>query len=96
MSQKIIQWNCCGLKANINELFLLITQKCTVVISTQETFLKQGDNINIKNYQLFNYIYDFRCWTSGRVSVLIRNDIPHSKLNINTNIQAVAIKTILH
>ena len=29
---------------------------CPAVIYLQENFLKQGDNINIKNYQLFNYI----------------------------------------
>ena len=55
-----------------------------------------GDNINIKNYQLFNYIYDSGCRTSGRVSVLIRNDTPHSKVNIKKNIETVTIKATLH
>ena len=32
----------------------------------------------------------------GGLSVLIRNDIPHSKVNIKTNIQAVTIKATLH
>ena len=32
---------------------------------------------------------------SGGVSVLIQNDILHSKINITTHIQAVAIKDIL-
>ena len=96
MGQKITPWNCHGLKANINELLLLITQERPAIICLQETFLKPGYNINIKNYQLFNYVYDSGYRASGGVSVLIRNDIPHSKVNIKTNIQAVAIKATLH
>ena len=71
-------------------------QECPAVICLQETFLKQGDNINIKNYQLFNYTYDSGSRASGGASFLIRNDIPHSKVNIKTNIQAVAIKATLY
>lgn len=96
MGQKIIQWNCRGLKANLNELLLLLTQESPTIICLQETFLKQEDNINIKNYQIFSHIHDTGHRASGGVSVLIRNDIPHSKLNIQTNIQAVAIKATLH
>ena len=57
---------------------------------------KKGDNINIKNYQLFDYIYDSGCRTFRGVSVLIRNDIPHSKVNIRTNIQAFSMKANLY
>ena len=45
MGQKIIQWNCRGLKGNINELLLLKTQECPAVTCLQETFFKQGDNL---------------------------------------------------
>ena len=77
-------------------MHLLITQGCPEVICLHETFVKSGDRINIKNYQLFNYIYDPGCSASGGVSILIRNEIPHSKVNIQTNIEAVTIKTTLH
>ena len=96
MGQKIIQWNCRGLKANTNELLLLTAGDSCIIICLQETFLKPGDNINIKNYQLFNYIYDSGCRVSGGVSVLIRNDILHPKVNLKKNIQAVTIKATLH
>ena len=45
---------------------------------------------------MFNYTHDSRVGASGGVSILIRKDIPHSKINITTNIQAVAIKATLH
>ena len=62
----------------------------------QETFLKQDDNINIKNCYLLNYIHDSGCRTSGGASVLIRNNLPYSKVNIKANIQTVALKATLH
>ena len=96
MGRKIIQWNCRGLKANINELLLLITQECPSIICLQETFPKHWDNINIRNCEMFNYTHGSGGRAFGGVSVLIRKDIPHSKINITTNIQAVAIKATLH
>ena len=44
---------------------------------------------------MFNYTHDSIRRASGGVSVLIQKDIPHSKINIKTNIQAVAIKATL-
>ena len=72
---KIIQWNCRGLKANINELLLFLTEESPSIICLQETFLKLYDNINIRNYEMFNYTHDSRGRASGGVSVLIRNDV---------------------
>ena len=46
MANKLIQWNCRGLKANFNELLLLLTGLCPI-ICLQETFLKPGDNLDI-------------------------------------------------
>ena len=40
---------------------------------------------------IFNYTHDY-----GGRAVLIRNDLPHGKMNITTNIQAVALTTTLH
>ena len=96
MRRKTIQWNWRGLKTNINDLLLLITQECPSIICLQETFLIHCDNINIRNYEMFNYTRDSGGRASGGVLVLIRKDIPHSKINITTNIQAVAIKATLH
>ena len=36
-----MQWNCQGLKANINELLLLLTQECPSIICLRETFTKK-------------------------------------------------------
>ena len=41
--KSIIQWNCRGLKANYNEVLILMSLFSPSVICLQETFLKQSD-----------------------------------------------------
>ena len=60
-------------------------------------FQKLSSNkISIENYYPFNYIHDTKCRAFRGASVLILNYISHSKMNIQTNIQAVAIEATLH
>jgi len=93
----IIQWNCRGLRSNLEELHLLISKYKPLAICLQETFLKDNDNLTIKNYEIFSVTSSS---TDGRpiggTSILIRNDIPHRQLNINTQLQAVAINFTCH
>ena len=41
-THKIIQWNCCGYKANDNKLQLLMTEQNPTIICLQETFKKKA------------------------------------------------------
>ena len=95
-THKIIQWNCRGYKANYNELQLLITEQNPTIICLQETFKKSNDKTNMKNYEQYDYIHDTGLRASGGVSILIRKNIPQSKINISTPLQAVAISATLH
>ena len=96
MNHKIIQWNCRGIKANRSELLLLMTQQQPAIVCLQETFLKTNDDITIKNHQSYNFINNTGHRASGGVSILIRNDIPQSKIHLNTQLQAIAVKVTLH
>ena len=62
-----------------------------VVIYLQKTFLIENSKINIKNLESSNWLR-----ASGGVLILIRNDISQSKIDLNTNLQAIAAKAILH
>ena len=55
MANKLIQWNCRGLKANFDELLLLLTGLCPI-ICLLETFIKPTDNLIIRGYTLYNHI----------------------------------------
>ena len=48
MSNNILQWNCRSVKANFEELTLLINKQKPVAVCLQETFLKDSDKFQIK------------------------------------------------
>ena len=52
----ILQWNCRGLKANYNKILILTTLLSPTVFCLHETFFKTSDNVNFKNYSLYNHI----------------------------------------
>ena len=93
--KSILQWNCRGLKANYNEILILTTLLAPSVICLQETFLKQTDMISFKNYILYNYITDANQKASGETSIFIKSDIPHRPIDINSNLQAIAVNVTL-
>ena len=95
MNLKIIQWNSRGIKANRSELLLWMTHLQPAIVCLQETFLKTNDDMTIKNHQSYNYINNTGHTASGGVSILIRNDIPQSKINLNTQLQAIVVKAAL-
>ena len=93
---KIIQCNNRGARVNYSELLLLITKYCPAIICLQETHLKNNTTINMKNYYSYNYIKQYTDRPCGRSSIIINNNIPHSEITLNTNMQAVAISASLH
>ena len=96
MTNKLIPWNCRGLKANFNELLLLLNGVCPSIICLQETFLKPTDSSNIRGCTLFNHIHQAGDRASGGSSIVVNNSVPQSLIPLNTNVQAVAVKVSLH
>ena len=92
---KIIQWIIRGARVICCELLLLISKYCPAIICLQETHLKNNTSINMKNYYSYNYIKQYTDRPCGGSSIII-NNIPHSEITLNTNMQAVAISAILH
>ena len=64
----IIQWNCRGLRANYNEILILMSLFSPSVICLQETFLKQSDNISFRD---FNMLIIFVLMLSGHQEGLL-------------------------
>ena len=76
MANQLIQWNCRGLKANFNELLLLLTGLFPSIICLQETFLKPSDNLNIRGYDMYNHIHQSGDRASCGSSIVVNNSIP--------------------
>ena len=96
MDNNIIQWNIRGSRVNYSELLLFITKYCPASIYLQEIHLKSNYTINIKNHVSYNYIKHPANKPCGSSSVIMNNNIPHSKIKLNTNLQAAAISATLH
>ena len=91
----IIQWNCRGLLNNHSELGLLSQQYNPVAMCLQETHIVDESRVSFKGYTLYNKLDMSHERASGGSSVLIRNDIIHSPVQLSTNLQAVAVKITL-
>ena len=84
------------MKANFNELLLLLTGLCPSIICLQETFLKPTNNLNIRGYTLYNHIHQSGGRASGGSSIVVNSSVPQSLIPLNTNLQAVAVKVTIH
>ena len=90
--KSIIQWNCRGLKANYNEVLILMSLFSPSVICLKETFLKESD---FRDFNMFNYICPDGQRAPGGLSIMVKSSVPHSQFDLNTNLQAVAVNVTL-
>ena len=74
---------------------MLLAKLNPSLICLQETFLKEN-KLRYKGYQSYNYIHQAGLKASGGVSILIKNNIPQSRIDLKTDLQAVAVKATLH
>ena len=93
--KSVIQRNCRGLKANYNEIFILVSLFSPSVICLQETPLKQSDNVSFRYFNIFDYTYPDGQRASGGTSIMVQSSVPHSQFDLNTNLQAVAVNVTL-
>ena len=93
----VIQWNCRGLKANIDELHILISKYTPSAICLQETKLADTySNYTIRGYDAYHCHGRGVDGTSGGSTILISKNFPHRQIPLNTNLQAVAVRITLH
>ena len=93
--KSIIQWNCRGLKANYNEILILMSLFSPTVICLLETFLKQSDNVSFTDFNMFNHFCPDGQRASGGTSIMVKSSVPRSQFDLNTNLQAVAVNVTL-
>ena len=85
----IIQWNCQGLQAKYEALKILIHENSPICISLQETMMCPRD------YVLYHIDYDEERGSHGGSGLLIRQDISHASIPLQTDLQAVAVQIYL-
>ena len=92
---KIIQWNCRGLKTKFEEICVLQQEENPSVFCLQETFLKTVDNISLKSFNSYHHIHTDCQKPSGGSSIFVKSSCPQRKINLNTELQAIAISVTL-
>ena len=85
---QILQWNCQGYRSKYEDLCVLLSQQCPAVAVLQETMLSNNPKKPPSKYTAYT---EFNNPTPGNgLATLIRNDIPHSKLNVQSRLQITA------
>ena len=54
--------------------------------------MKNTDNITVRGFNLYHKCQETENRASGSVSILVNKNIPKSRVTLNTNLQAVAVK----
>ena len=92
-NHRIIQWNCRGLRSNYNEILLLLSLLSPSVVCLQEFKKKKktDDQLNIRVFNTYNYIYSEGQRPSGGSSILVHSSCPQREIKFVTNLQAVAV-----
>ena len=96
MSNNILQWNCRSIKANYEELTLLVNELKPVAVRLQETFLKDSDQLTLKYHSCFFKNCSDNDKASGGVGVIVNNSVPHHLVKLDTTLQAVAVNISLN
>lgn len=94
---KIIQWNIKGFLNNYNELRMLIKEQNPTFLCLQETHCLPNFCPNTpKNY--LSYFHNIPQNTTSKqgVGVLIKTNIPHKIVQINTHLQIIAVEINLN
>ena len=90
MTYHILQWNC-SVKANFEELNILINEKKPVAVCLQETFLKDSDKFTLKYHSSYFKHCSDNDKVSGGVAVIVNNNIPQHSVKLDSALQAVAV-----
>jgi len=91
---KIVQWNCRGFRANFNELSLLMSNLEPIVFCLQELLLSDTYIFSNRQYNLLTTVPlpNSNNRRHGGAGILVRKNMPHSAVPLNTNLQAVACR----
>lgn len=75
-------------------LQIILSEENPDIICLQETNLKQNKITILKNYNKYNRIRTNPNIASGGVSIMIRNEFNVEQINLDTNLEAIAVKIL--
>lgn len=92
MAEHILQWNCNGVKHHYCQLKQLCLDYSPYCFVLQETHLKPGETFALRGYTVVRHDVVPRARARGGVAVLVKQNLPHRDVHLNTTLQAVAVR----
>ena len=92
----ILQWNLNGLRGKITQLQCLLTKYNPEVTALQETKMPPNEPFPEHLERKFSIVKKNRTARGGGVALMINKKLSHTKLNIATNMEAVAATIHYH
>lgn len=89
----LLQWNFNGYYAHLPELRKLIIETQTHYTCLQETRLRPDQIVNLRNFNTFRK--DRQNDASGGVAILVEQSIYAEQINLITDLEVIAISTIV-
>jgi len=76
---------------------MLLSNFNPILVSLQETFLKPNKIATFKNYSVYNLSSEeSNGIIHGGIAILVNNAVPHSQIQLNTSLQAIAVRATCH
>ena len=95
MGKIAFQWNCRGLRSNREDIELLIHENNPAVICLQETKLSSTQNMRHTFKYHSTYYHNNSDSSDGGVGIIVQNSCPHSLLDLNTDLEVIAVHVTL-
>lgn len=95
MGHVILQWNCRGLYTNIDDIHDLFEKYSAVGFCLQETYLHEESLNPFRRHNLFRKDRTDNSRASGGVAVVVPQSIPAKRLQLVTDLEAVAVQICL-
>lgn len=90
--ETLIQWNCNGCTAHINELRTILNNHDPFCIALQETHFKPNSEFSLRKYKIFRKDIVPNVRARGGVALLLKENIVSQEIPLQTNLQAVAAR----
>ena len=91
----LLQWNCQGLRGKKDEILQYISDLRVDILVLQETRLENSREFNLQGYNSERCEGHFNRASHGGVATFIHSSLPYERVNLNSPLQAVAVRVTL-
>ena len=97
-NKRTLQWNCHGFRPNFEEIKNLISNFRPCILALQDTHFKDTENVNIRGFDRYfkTCMSEVDGRATGGCSIFVKKGILLELLELDTELQAVAVKVSLH